>query len=93
MNIENLKMFCLVVDEGSISQAARLSFVSQPAVTRQIRQLENFYGTLLFDRTEGKLTVTETGKCSTLLPKPLLMILTDRKKSSFRLPGVQFKSR
>ncbi|WP_394185853.1 LysR family transcriptional regulator [Metabacillus halosaccharovorans] len=62
MNIENLKMFCLVVDEGSISQAARLSYVSQPAVTRQIRQLENFYGTLLFDRTEGKLTVTTTGK-------------------------------
>ncbi|KKI89441.1 LysR family transcriptional regulator [Bacillus sp. SA1-12] len=62
MNIENLKMFCLVVDEGSISQAARLSFVSQPAVTRQIRQLENYYGTLLFDRTEGKLIVTETGR-------------------------------
>ncbi|MCQ6276221.1 LysR family transcriptional regulator [Bacillus sp. V3B] len=62
MNIENLKMFCLVVDEGSISQAARLSFVSQPAVTRQINQLENFYGTLLFDRTGGKLKVTKTGK-------------------------------
>ncbi len=62
MNIDNLRVFCLVVDEGSISQAARLSYVSQPAVTRQIRQLENFYGTLLFDRTEGKLTVTETGK-------------------------------
>ncbi|MCQ6275401.1 LysR family transcriptional regulator [Bacillus sp. V3B] len=62
MNIENLKMFCLVVDEGSISQAARLSFVSQPAVTRQINQLENFYGTLLFDRTGGKLKVTEAGK-------------------------------
>lgn len=62
MNIENLRMFCLVVDEGSISQAARLSFVSQPAVTRQINQLENYYGTLLFDRTGGKLKVTETGK-------------------------------
>ncbi|SMQ74970.1 transcriptional regulator, LysR family [Bacillus sp. OV166] len=62
MNIENLKMFCLVVDEGSISQAARLSYVSQPAVTRQIHQLENYYGTLLFDRSEGKLTVTETGR-------------------------------
>jgi LysR family transcriptional regulator, transcriptional activator of the cysJI operon len=62
LNIENLKMFCLVVDEGSISQAARLSFVSQPAVTRQINQLENFYGTLLFDRTGGKLKVTEAGK-------------------------------
>ena len=62
LNIENLKMFCLVVDEGSISQAARLSFVSQPAVTRQINQLENFYGTLLFDRTGGRLKVTEAGK-------------------------------
>lgn len=62
MNIENLKMFCLVVDEGSISQAARLSYVSQPAVTRQIHQLENFYGALLFDRSEGKLKVTEIGK-------------------------------
>lgn len=62
MNIESLKLFCLVVDEGSISQAARLSFVSQPAVTRQINQLENFYGTLLFDRTNGKMIVTEIGK-------------------------------
>ncbi len=62
LNIESLKMFCLVVDEGSISQAARLSYVSQPAVTRQIHQLENVYGTLLFDRTDGKMKVTETGR-------------------------------
>ncbi|WP_121614314.1 LysR family transcriptional regulator [Mesobacillus foraminis] len=62
MNIDNLKMFCLVVDEGSISQAARLAYISQPAVTRQIHQLENFYGTLLFDRTEGKMRITEAGK-------------------------------
>ncbi|WP_349729456.1 LysR family transcriptional regulator [Peribacillus frigoritolerans] len=62
MKLENLKMFCLVVDEGSISQAARLSFLSQPAVTRQIHQLENYYNTLLFDREEGRLRVTEAGK-------------------------------
>ncbi len=61
LNIESLKMFCLVVDEGTISQAARLSYVSQPAVTRQIHQLESFYGTLLFDRKDGKMKVTETG--------------------------------
>ncbi|WP_053362527.1 LysR family transcriptional regulator [Bacillus sp. FJAT-27251] len=62
MNIESLKMFCLVVDEGTISQAARLAFVSQPAVTRQIHQLEDCYGTLLFNRVDGKLKVTEAGK-------------------------------
>ncbi|MEH7254216.1 LysR family transcriptional regulator [Neobacillus niacini] len=62
MNIENLKVFCLVVEEGSISQAARLRFLSQPAATKQIHQLENFYDTLLFDREGGKLKITEIGK-------------------------------
>jgi LysR family transcriptional regulator, transcriptional activator of the cysJI operon len=62
LNIESLQMFCLVVEEGSISQAARLSYVSQPAVTRQIHQLENYYGALLFDRTDGTMKVTEAGK-------------------------------
>jgi LysR family transcriptional regulator, transcriptional activator of the cysJI operon len=62
MNLESLRMFCLVVDEGSISKAARLSFVSQPAVTRQIRQLEELYGAKLFERTAGKLTLSEAGE-------------------------------
>ncbi|CAM3271644.1 LysR family transcriptional regulator [Filibacter tadaridae] len=59
-------MFCRVIEEGSISQAARISFVSQPAVTSQIRQLEKHYGVALFDRTGGKLMLTEAG--STLYP-------------------------
>lgn len=55
-------MFCLVVEEGSISQAARNSYISQPAVTRQIRQLEAHYGAPLFDRSDGKMTVSKAGK-------------------------------
>lgn len=66
MNIDHLKMFCHVFKEGSISQAARIGYISQPAVTRQIHQLEDFYGTLLFDRTDGKLIPTEAGR--TLYP-------------------------
>jgi DNA-binding transcriptional LysR family regulator len=66
MNIESLKMFCRVVDEESITKAARLGFVSQPAVTRQIRQLEELYGALLFERADGKLKLTDAGK--TLYP-------------------------
>ncbi len=62
MNIESLRMFCLVVDEGTISKAARIGFVSQPAVTRQIQHLEDFYGTLLFDRVDGKLRLSAAGK-------------------------------
>ncbi|TYS51345.1 LysR family transcriptional regulator [Bacillus infantis] len=62
MNIDSLRMFCRVAEEGSVSQAARLGFISQPAVTKQIRQLENRYGTSLFDRMDGKLTLSEAGK-------------------------------
>lgn len=62
MNINNLKTFCLVVEEGNISQVARMSYVSQPAITRQIKQLEEHYGAELFDRNEGKLVLSETGK-------------------------------
>ncbi|WP_042143566.1 LysR family transcriptional regulator [Paucisalibacillus sp. EB02] len=62
MNIETLRMFCLVVDLGSISQAAKLSYVSQPAVTKQIRQLEETYKATLFNRVEGRLLLNENGK-------------------------------
>jgi LysR family transcriptional regulator, transcriptional activator of the cysJI operon len=61
LNIESLRLFYLVVEEGSISQAARLSNISQPAATKQIHQLENNYGALLFNRTEGRLKLTEAG--------------------------------
>nr|WP_138418028.1 LysR family transcriptional regulator [Aquibacillus sediminis] len=66
MNMESLRMFCDVVEQGSISKAARKGFVSQPAVTKQIRQLEDRYGAKLFDRSEQKLELTEAG--STLYP-------------------------
>ncbi|KIL49401.1 LysR family transcriptional regulator [Jeotgalibacillus soli] len=62
MNIENMRSFCLVVENGSVSQAARLSFISQPAVTRQVKQMEDEYGALLFERKDGKLELTAAGK-------------------------------
>lgn len=62
MNIENLRIFCLVVEEGSISQAVKQLYLSQPAATRKIHQLEDFYGALLFDRENGKLTVSSVGQ-------------------------------
>lgn len=62
MNLDSFKVFCLVVENGSISEAARRSFVSQPAVTRQIRSLEEYYGVPFFERLGGKLQVTAAGQ-------------------------------
>lgn len=62
MNIENLKMFCRVMEEGNISRAARMKYVSQTAVVKQICQLKVHYNTLLFNRQDGKLISTKAGE-------------------------------
>lgn len=61
MHINYLKLFCLVIETGSIPQVARMSYLTQPTVTNQIRQLVEFFEIKLFDRTRGRLSPTEAG--------------------------------
>ncbi|SFD87686.1 DNA-binding transcriptional regulator, LysR family [Lentibacillus persicus] len=62
MRISNLEIYCQVIEEESISKVARKNFITQPAVTKQIRQLENVYGTTLFKRDKGSLVPTKGGR-------------------------------
>lgn len=48
MNLNQLTYFLMVVDNGSVTQAAKKAFVSQAAVSKMIHQLENELGTELF---------------------------------------------
>ncbi len=62
MNIlEPWRTFLTVAQEGSISHAARKLRVSQPAVSQQIKQLEQIYRTPLFDRRSRGMALTEAG--------------------------------
>jgi DNA-binding transcriptional LysR family regulator len=63
VHIESLKTFCDLIDTGSFSKAARLNFVSQSAVSQQIRSLEERYGRKLVERRQGQPVVpTEAGR-------------------------------
>ena len=62
MHIETLKVFCDVVETRSFSTAASQNFVTQSAVSQQIRSLENKYGRKLIERTRGALQVTPAGE-------------------------------
>jgi DNA-binding transcriptional LysR family regulator len=66
MNITQLRAFAAVVDTGSFSEAARLTGVSQPAVTMQIKSLETEVGATLLDRRYRGVSLTEAGDA--LLP-------------------------
>lgn len=63
MNIDLrlLKSFVTVVDAGTISRAADEQLISQPALTRQIQQLERATGIVLFMRHKGRLQLSSAG--------------------------------
>ncbi|MGI6537322.1 MAG: LysR family transcriptional regulator [Caldicoprobacterales bacterium] len=55
MTIRHLKIFIEVADSGKMSSAAKRLFISQPTVSQAIRDLEEYYGGLLFDRLSKKI--------------------------------------
>ena len=62
INYESYKIFYFVAIEGSISKAANKLLISQPAVTWQIKSLEDQLNIQLFIRTKKGVTLTEEGK-------------------------------
>ena len=56
-----LQVFHAVAKHLSFTKAAEALFMTQPAVTFQIRQLEEHFNTRLFDRGHGRITLTAAG--------------------------------
>ena len=50
------RLFVLVADEKSITKASEKLYISQPAVSKQIKKLENELNTVLFNRKNMELT-------------------------------------
>src|SRR2546423_10679239 len=61
MDTRQLSAFCAVVERKSFSQAAERLGVTQPAVSLQIRSLEQRLGTQLLDRSGRRVEPTEAG--------------------------------
>lgn len=61
MDLKVLKSFITVCETGNITRASERLFISQPALTRQIKDLEEEVGSILFDRSTRALSLTESG--------------------------------
>ena len=57
-----LQVFHAVAKHLSFTRAADALFMTQPAVTFQVRQLEEQYNTRLFERRHGSITLTQAGE-------------------------------
>lgn len=62
MEIYQLKTFAAVAKEGSITRAAELLHLSQPAVSAHIKAVEDGLGLVLFERTSRGMSLTHAGE-------------------------------
>lgn len=61
VNLELYRVFYTVAKRGSLTKAAEELYISQPAVSQAIKQLENQLGGQLFNRTHKGMELSETG--------------------------------
>lgn len=62
MDFKQLRAFMTVADTGNVTRAAELLHLVQPAVSRQLRLLEEDIGTELFERERHGMVLTDAGK-------------------------------
>jgi DNA-binding transcriptional LysR family regulator len=74
MDIRRLTYFLAVVDEGGFTSAAKAVFVSQPALSLAIKELEHELGTELFERLGRRVLLTSAGEA---LVGPARQVLRD----------------
>lgn len=87
MEIYQIRAFVTVARIGNLTRAAEALNLTQPAVTAQIKSLEQSLGVALFDRSAGKLTLAKAGE--TLLPtaEAVLALGTQLKSEAVQLQG------
>ncbi|WP_101772604.1 selenium metabolism-associated LysR family transcriptional regulator [Peptostreptococcus faecalis] len=80
MDIKQLEVFITVSKHGSFSKAARELFLTQPTVSSHIQNLENELQTVLLNRSNKTISLTDSGE---ILYKHAITILNDCKKAMY----------
>ena len=77
INLELYRIFYVVAEEKNITRASEILNISQPAVTKQIKNLESLLNTPLFIRTKKGVTLNEIGQKIYLNVKQALTLLDE----------------
>src|SRR3989440_1809247 len=91
MGVRRLQVFHAVAKHLSFTRAAEALFMTQPAVTFQIKQLEEQFNTRLFDRSQGRIALTAAGALALDYAERILALSTEldtrMKETSGQLAG------
>lgn len=62
MTLQQLKYIIMVAKKGSLTEAAKELYISQPSLTKSIKELEKEMGILIFDRTNKGISISKEGE-------------------------------
>lgn len=80
------EVFLEVAKQKSFSKASQLLFISQPAISKHIRNLEEQYATRLFERKGVSIELTEAGR---LLYEKLIEVKAIQDQTEFELSAIK----
>ncbi len=82
-----LQVFHTVAKQLSFTKAAELLFMTQPAVTFQVKQLEEHFNTRLFERSHGKISLTPAGELALDYAERILNLTAEMEARISELTG------
>ncbi|AZW21057.1 LysR family transcriptional regulator [Bordetella bronchiseptica] len=88
MEIYQIRAFVTVARLGNLTKAAEALSLTQPAVTAQLKALEQSLGVALFDRAAGRLSLAKAGEALLPTAEALLVLGAQLKSEARQLQGV-----
>lgn len=88
INFKQLEAFILVAEEENFTKAAKALFMTQPAISFQIKALEEHFQCRLFERLEKRTILTEAGQTIYPTVKQILSLYEKAKEAVDELQGM-----
>lgn len=85
MELRHLRYFLAVAEDMNMTRAAKRLHMSQPPLSRQIRQLEDELGVALFSREGKHLALTEAGRYLVSQAERLILLADEMKEGALRV--------
>jgi LysR family transcriptional regulator, low CO2-responsive transcriptional regulator len=89
INLDQLRIFQAVTETQSFTRAAEAVHLTQPGISKHIKQMEEYYGTPLFDRLGKKVALTHAGEILFEATRDIMASITAAEQRIQELKGLR----
>jgi len=89
INLDQLRIFQAVAETRSFTRAADVVHLTQPGISKHVKQMEEYYGVPLFDRLGKRIALTQAGEILSAATLDVLASVTAAEQSIEELKGLR----